>query len=127
MSEEKTSDFEKLGGEAGLKAHIRAFIARAHGDLIIGYLFQRVDLDRLVERETEFAARHLGGTVEYAGRPLGQVHGPLRINTGHFRRRHVLLANTLRERGVEEDIIERWLEAERPMLSLITTGKDCDE
>ena len=127
MSETRPSDFEKLGGESGLKDHIRAFVARAHADLIIGFLFQSADLELLVEREAQFAARHLGGELTYTGRPLGQVHGPLRINTGHFRRRHVLLANTLRERGVEEEVIERWLEAERPLLTLITTGKDCDE
>ena len=127
MSGAIPTDFDKLGGESGLKDHIRAFVARIHSDLIIGFLFQTADLEELVERETQFAARHLGGTLAYTGRPIGQVHVPLRINTGHFRRRHVLLANTLRERGVDEEVIERWLEAERPLLSLITTGKDCDE
>ena len=127
MSRPEPTDFERLGGEEGLREHLQAFLERAQNDLIIGFLFKDKDMARLLERETQFATRHLGGDLAYTGRPLGQVHGPLKINTGHFRRRHVLLANTLRERDVEEDLIERWLGAERPLLSLITTGKDCDE
>jgi hemoglobin len=119
------SDYERLGGEAGLKKLVSAFVGRVWDDFIIGFLFEGRDRQALEQREYEFAAAHLGGPVAYSGRPLGQVHKPLKINDGHFRRRMAILKTVLREHSVPEAIIERWLTHDGKLRALITTGEDC--
>ena len=119
------SDYERLGGAAGLTELVDAFVDRVWEDFIIGFLFEGRDREILKRREYEFAAAHLGGPKQYSGRPLGQVHKPLKINDGHFRRRLAILRTVLRERSIPEDIIERWLEHDGKLQAMITTGEDC--
>lgn len=119
------SDFARLGGEPGIAAHIDAFVDRVAADFIIGFLFQGRDLARVKARETELACMHRGGPVRYAGRPLGAVHQPLRINRGHFRRRLAILRTVLSERGVPDEIIDRWIRHEQRLEPAIVDGTDC--
>lgn len=121
------SDYERLGGEVGLVELVGAFVDRVWDDFIIGFLFEGRDRDALKRREYEFASGHLGGPKLYSGRPLGQVHKPLKINDGHFRRRMAILTTLLRERSVPEDIIGRWLEHDGKLRAMITTGEDCTD
>ncbi|HHO54706.1 MAG TPA: hypothetical protein ENK18_28500, partial [Deltaproteobacteria bacterium] len=102
-----------------------AFVSRMHGDFIVGYLFEGRALDRIVQHEAELAISHLGGEASYTGRPIGAVHRPLRINRGHFRRRLAILRTLLSERGVPEDIIERWIAHDAALEAVVTDGIDC--
>jgi len=119
------SDYERLGGEAGLSSLVDAFVDRVFDDFIIGFLFEGRDPILLKRRELEFASAHLGGPSEYSGRPLGKVHKPLKINDGHFRRRMAILRTVLQDHQVPQDSIDRWLEHDGKLQALITTGKDC--
>ncbi len=119
------TDYERLGGDEGLSRLVRAFVDRVFEDFIIGFLFAGKDRARFVQHETAFAAAHLGGPRAYAGRPLGAVHGPLKINRGHFRRRHAILRHVLREHGVDDAVIARWIGAEQGLERVVTTGIDC--
>lgn len=119
------SDWDAIGGEEAVRGHLGAFVRRMAGDFIIGFLFEGRDLDRLAEVELGHVSRGLGGPVAYSGRPLGAVHRPLRINRGQFRRRLALLRTVLRERGVPEDVIGRWLDHDRRFEAAIVDGTDC--
>lgn len=119
------SDWDDLGGEAAVRGHLRAFLDRVAGDFVIGFLFAGRDLDRLADLEVGHASRGLGGPVPYTGRPLGAAHRPLRINGGQFRRRLALLRTVLRERGVPEAIVARWIEHDRRFEGAIVDGTDC--
>jgi hemoglobin len=120
-----TSDFEALGGEAGLRPLVSDFIRRVYADAIIGFFFVGIDRERLVQRELELAAAHLGGPQAYSGRPVGTVHRPHPINPGHFHRRLWLLEKTLRQHGVDEGIITRWLEHDRRLERAVVSAPDC--
>lgn len=125
--ENEASDWERLGGEVGLRSLIDVFIDRVASDLMIGYLFKKIDLARLKELEFAFAAGHLGAPgIEYPGRPLERAHAHHRILGGQFNRRLVLLEKTLRERGVPEDIIVRWVDHNQSLRSRVT-GDEGDE
>lgn len=119
------SDYERLGGAEGLEVLIRAFLGRVFSDMIIGFVFEGRDHERIVRHEIEHAARLLGGPAAYTGRPLGAAHRPLRINQGQFRRRLALLRTTLREHGVDEAIVQRWIAHDQRLLAVITDGSDC--
>jgi hemoglobin len=120
-----STDYARIGGAEGLERLVRAFVDRVFDDLIIGFHFIGRDRERIVRHEVEHAAGHLGGPPAYTGRPIARVHRPLPINRGHFRRRLALLRTVLREQEVPEDIIERWIEADRRLEEAVVDGTDC--
>jgi len=119
------SDYERLGGEEGLRRIVGDFVDRVFADFIIGFLFIGRDRDRIVQHEIAHAAEHLGGPRAYAGRPIAQVHRPLPINRGHFRRRLALLRTVLRDHDVDDEIIDRWIAADKRLEEAVVDGTDC--
>lgn len=103
------SDYERVG-EARLRRLLTDFVARLRADVMIGFLFARVDLARLVELELQHASTHLGGPLRYEGRPLREAHARHRIQGGQFARRREILRQTLAAHDVPADVAERWLE-----------------
>lgn len=124
-TDDERTDYERIGGHEALVGHLDAFIDRVADDFIIGFLFVGRDLDRIKAHEVELAAAHLGGPRAYTGRPIHRVHGPLRINRGQFRRRLALLRTVLRERGVPDDLIARWIAHDERFEAAVTDGTDC--
>ncbi len=122
------SDFEKLGGEPALRAIIDRFVDRVMDDLMIGFLFARVNRAHLKRLEYEFAATHLGAEVHYTGRPLEKAHERHPILGGQFNRRLKILERTLTELGAPPDVAERWLAHNEALRPLITRdgSSECD-
>ncbi len=119
------TDYERIGGQQRLEILIAAFIDRVFDDFIIGFLFIGKNRERIVRHEITHAAAHLGGPNAYAGRPMAQVHKPLKINSGHFRRRLAILRTVLTENAVDEGVIERWVSANQRLEAAITDGTEC--
>ncbi len=112
--------FEQLGGAEALRAIIDRFVDRLYDDVMIGFFFARVPRERIKQKEYEHAAEHLGGGVEYTGRPLAAAHAAHPIQGGHFMRRLQILRETLEEMGVPEPVREHWLahtESLRPQIT----------
>jgi hemoglobin len=120
-----SSDYERLGGEEGLRSILDDLVQRMAADFVIGWLFEGRDLQHIARQEVSFAAAHLGGPRAYEGRPLPRVHQPLPINRGMFHRRLALLRTVLREHGVDEGVIERWLAHDARLEASLTDGTDC--
>lgn len=124
------SDFERVGGEQGLRRIIEDFTARVFGDVMIGFLFKGKPHKRITEMEYRFAAEHLGGPVAYTGRELGEAHKSSPILGGHFQRRRQILLGTLVDRAVPDDVVARWLaEVDRHRDTILGRGGDavgCD-
>lgn len=120
--------FDKLGGEAKLRAVIDDFIDRVFADRMIGFFFRSADRGRIKEMEYQLAANFLGAGVEYQGRPLGKVHSNHPIMGGHFERRRQILKETLESHGVSEEIKEAILRHTDQLRPLITpeSGSSCD-
>ncbi|MFT5585953.1 MAG: hemoglobin [Cognaticolwellia sp.] len=119
------SDFEALGGAEGVQRLITLFVDRVASDFIIGFFFERVDLNRVKKMEANLACIHLGGPGEYVGRPVGKAHSPYPINAGHFRRRLAILRTVLTEQGVDPEIIARWLAHDQTLQGQVTNGQEC--
>lgn len=109
MSALHPSDFDRVGGEAGLRRIIEDFTARVFDDVMIGFLFEGKPKRRITEMEYRFAAAHLGGPSAYPGRSMAEAHRSSPILGGHFQRRRKILLDTLGDHAVPEDIVERWL------------------
>ena len=121
--------FERIGGDA-LRELIRDFYDRVFGDVMIGFLFQGKDKQRLIQLEWEFAARMLGAKdVTYTGRPMRVAHAQSPIFGGHFERRLQILRETMRDHGVDAEIQRVWIEHAQALRSQITSdkGSECKD
>ena len=103
------TDFEIIGGEPVLRAIMNDFVDLVFDDAFIGFLFARADRERIKNKEYEHAARQLGASIEYTGRPMDKAHAPHRIKPGQFERRILLLQAVLEKHAVPMDVRERWV------------------
>lgn len=121
QSQGTRTPLERLGGRSKIEAIISDFVDRVVADMMIGFFFKKVPIDRLKQLEVEYACEHLGAHATYTGRPLQSAHGPHRIMGGQFNRRLRILEQTLRDHAVPADILEHWLahnEAQRALVTL---------
>jgi hemoglobin len=103
-----------------LRAIVNRFVDRMFGDAMIGFFFRKADRQRIKDKEYELAASHLGGGVEYTGRPIREAHAVHPIMGGQFARRLELLRLTLVEAGAPERVIEHWIRHTEGMRALVT-------
>ena len=110
---------------ARLEAVVRDFYARVVDDLMIGFLFQGKDIDRLVELEIQFTARMLGRPGgPYAGRSMRAAHAASPILGGHFMRRQQLLREAMAARDLPDAVREAWLAHNARLASQVITDRD---
>lgn len=102
MSDEESTLYEKIGGEAGIASMVDDFYARVLSDPELHPFFKDVPMDRLRRMQREFFGAATGGPVVYNGKPLSHVHQNLGITIDHFRRFTEHLIDTLKEKGIEE-------------------------
>ena len=108
-----TALFSSIGGEAGLEAILARFYEKMGKDVMIGFFFEGRDVHAIALMQKSFLLRAWGVTQSYPGRSPADAHSKLApILTGHFDRRLVLLAETLREFKVSEDEISLWVSFE---------------
>lgn len=97
-----------------IEAALQALYERMFDDPIVGFFFVGKDRDHIVRAQVPLVQRMLGQPgVSYDGKPIPEAHADLPILPGHFDRRHHLLAEVLRERGVDDAVRARWLEVDR--------------
>ena len=119
------TDYDRLGGREAVRGLVDRFVRRAATDMIIGFFFDGKDLEKIIRHETELACLQLGGPSVYTGRSLQAAHKPLKINRGQFRRRLAILRTTLREEGVSEAIVERWVDLNQADEHHVVIDRDC--
>lgn len=122
LDDPRYPDFERLGGEPGVRAIVDDFLDRIFADEMIGFLFDKAPKPRIRAFEYRWAAAHLGGPVVYDGRPLEEAHRAARLFDGHFARRLHLVRTVLGERGVPADIAARWLAHDEAQRERVLVG-----
>ena len=120
------SDFERIGAES-LRAIIDDFVNRCFDDLMIGFMFQRANRERIKKFEYQHAATFLGSPDEYEGRDLRKAHAAHRVNGGQFMRRLQILRETLDAHQVPTEVRDRWLAHHESLRGEITDqpGSSC--
>jgi hemoglobin len=123
-----TALFGKIG-EAKLRAVLTDFYGRIFGDVMIGFLFEGKDRQRLIDREYEFTAGFLGADVKYTGRPMRVAHAQSPIFGGHFERRLQILRETMRDHGVDAEVEQAWIDHTVALRPQITPdkGSECKD
>ena len=92
------------------------FYDRVYQDVMIGYLFAPFDQEVLIEKQLEFTLSLFGKAV-YTGKGLGEAHKPLKLRSGHLRRRQVILAQVLVDLQVPDEFKSHWLKSEERVLN----------
>lgn len=111
--------YDRIGSD-GLRAVVTDFYDRVFADVMIGYMFEGKDRQRLIDKEIELTARFLGGDVAYTGKSMRAAHAALQIFGGQFDRRLQILRNTLRERAVDPEVAQAWIDHQLALRDQIT-------
>nr|HEX4312958.1 group 1 truncated hemoglobin [Kofleriaceae bacterium] len=124
-----TTLFEQIGGDQ-LRVVIEDFYRRVLSDVMIGFMFVRVDRRTLVQREWELIAALLGAAdIKYSGRPMRVAHAQHTIFGGQFERRMQILRETLRDHAVADDVQREWIDHALSLRKQITRdhGSECQD
>ena len=97
--------FDKYGGFATFSAVVSNFYQKILDSNELAPYFEGVNMERLMNHQTNFIAKALGGPDKYEGRDLKKVHAKMKITQPHFSEVAELLAEALEEAGVtSEDV-----------------------
>ena len=111
--------YEQLG-EARLRAVIDDFVEQVYADTMIGFFFRDFDPEKLKRHEFQFAARALGASIAYEGRPIRQAHAKHVIMGGQFNRRLTLFKEAMIRHEVPLEIMKFLLDHTEKLRPLVT-------
>ena len=101
--------FEKLGGVPAVSTAVDVFYRKVMRDARINYFFFGVNLTEQAEKQKAFLTMAFGGPHQYTGRDMKQSHAKLismGMNDRHFDIVVEHLRDTLRELGIQENLVE---------------------
>lgn len=105
----KQTLFDAIGGLPTLERVHKIFYDKVYAHEWLGRFFAGHSQEAIEYRQTAFMAERMHGPVEYWGKGMQYAHEAMYITPELFDLRHALLADSLREAGVEADLRERWL------------------
>lgn len=98
--------YEKYGGFAGINGVVQTFYDRVLDDDTLDLYFDAIEMPRLIDHQTKFLCKVLGGPDNYTGRSLQKAHAKLNVTSEAFASVAAHLASALEEAGVEPGDIE---------------------
>lgn len=98
--------FDKYGGFATLSKLVEIFYQKVMDSDNLAPYFHGVGMTALMDHQTNFIAKALGGPDRYEGRDLAEVHKPFNISAEDFNEVAELLEEALEEMEVGPDDIK---------------------
>ncbi len=111
--------YERIGGEAAVRAAVDRFYERILADPELKGFFATVSMPRLKAHQLAFLSQVLGGPRQYSGASMRDAHSRLAIEQRHFDGVAVHLVETLRELNLPEEIITAIAAALTPLSAQI--------
>jgi hemoglobin len=93
--------YDKYGGFGTIAAVVAAFYDKIAEEDRLTPFFKNTDMAKLLDHQTKFLCKVLGGPDNYEGRSLKPSHAALKIDQASFMLVGSLLQQTLEEAGVE--------------------------
>ena len=103
MASNKTTLYDRVGGDEGIARLVNSFYARVLDDNELAEFFSNTPIDQLKKMQKEFFTLALGGSVEYSGLSLSHAHQGRGIRTVHFKSFVNHLLETLSEFNLTEE------------------------
>jgi hemoglobin len=102
----KQSLYDKYGGFSPVSKIVHEFYRRVlESDLLLPY-FEKANMQRLMDHQTQFFSMLLGGPVTYSGEQLDKIHRPLNIDEEAFGEVLDVLEEVLEDSGVAGEDVE---------------------
>jgi len=111
--------YDRLGGEATIKAVVEEFYRRILADARLAPVFAGVEMGNLKRHQALFISQALGGPKQYDGRSMAEAHAHLEIAEGQFNAVAGHLVGTLRHFRVGQADIDAVLAVIAPLKSQI--------
>lgn len=95
--------FAKYGGVDTIRRIVGDFYSDVLESPNLRPFFKSVNMERLMEHQTNLLCHLLGGPVDYDGRQMADAHKHLKITEADFAEVAKILQENLEDAGVEDD------------------------
>ncbi|MCJ8314065.1 MAG: group 1 truncated hemoglobin [Saccharospirillaceae bacterium] len=102
--------FDKYGGFETFNTLVINFYRKVLDDPNLEKYFSQVNMEKLIDHQTHFISKLLGGPDRYKGKDLKQAHKGMNITTPDFIEVAELLEETLEDANVEAEDIKTIIE-----------------
>lgn len=119
--------YERLGGEATVKAVVDAFYVRLLEDDELEHFFADTNTKRLKLKLVKFLTTALGGPKIYRGKPIAQVLKTLDVTNDDFDQVAGHLVETLKFLEIDQEKIDEVVAFVTPLQAEIVTNKNHEE
>ena len=109
-SEQKTI-YEKLGGEKAINDAVEIFYEKVLSDPELMGFFSETNMEFQKKHQKDFITFITGGSKVYKGKDMRSAHKNLKIDEEHFNAIRDYLAETLKEMGVDNELVSKVTEA----------------
>ena len=99
------SMYDKYGGFETVSKIVHGLYEKISSSEILQPYFEGVDMQRLMNHQTQFFSSIMGGPVSYEGNQLEKIHQRLNITDEAFAEVAELLEEVFEDFGVEQDDI----------------------
>lgn len=111
--------YKAIGGLPALQKAHKIFYDKIYAHEWLQQFFAGHDQKAIEDRQTSFMAEKMGGPAPYPGKGIKMVHETMYITRELFDIRHALLEESLKEAGVEEQLLDRWLRIDNAFMQQI--------
>lgn len=119
--------YQRLGGEAAIKATVDEFYKRVLADPSLAPFFKAKQMKNLEQQQVAFFTTALGGPAIYTGRSMKDAHAKSKIASSHFDAVAGHLVATLQHLGISPDLIDEVVAAVGPLKADIVNQKEQKE
>lgn len=114
--------YDTIGGLETLQKVHKIFYDKVYAHAWLQQFFAGHDQNSIENRQTSFMAEKMGGPNSYFGKDIKMVHETMYITLELFDIRNKLLEDSLKEAGVDEDLVVRWLRIDNAFRNQIIKG-----
>ena len=100
--------WDELGGDTRVRAVLEAFYAKVYADEQLAPFFVKVTKDRAIDKQFSFMKQCVTGEKIYMGDRPRNAHHWMIITHELFDHRQSLMLATLKEHGLNDELIARW-------------------
>lgn len=98
--------FNKYGGFATVSKIVHEFYRQVLQSPTLKPYFAKVNMERLINHQTNFIAQVLGGPANYSGSEIGAAHAHLKISADAFGEVANILQEVLEDAGMDNEDVE---------------------
>ena len=107
--------YDRLGGKAVyVKVH-KIFYDKAYAHPWLSKYFTDKPQEVLENQQTDFMVQLMGGPKAYGGKSPKSAHQHMVISDELFELRAQMLSDSIKEAGINDNLREEWLEADRTL------------